>query len=273
MKLSEIQTTFVRLRMFEPTATKGTKIRYRTVQPVIDNIYIIREGAKKGNDRADLYCYFHDVSAGLWIRSVFNLSLLSVEDVSHNIDLVASSGSYLNYLDSLAVQDQYIPQHQIELAKRISPEDGERLAVFRKEHLERREEIRKARHNARMAERQAEVVEANQVAQDIINTAIDTIRTGGSVVNASISIAFMDGNYPTYRDYALFNHLANLYNIPIPLKTKGWVRRCLRTVEFRDGKPTAYHIAGKSDSTVFWKYMKLLTTAIVEREDNTDAAS
>lgn len=129
----------------------------------------------------------------------------------------------------------------------------------RKIFAEKQRAKREAERTQREAEEAAYVKERNEAAQKEVAQAIETLKSGGCLVNFDVEI--FKSRYHS-SSYSIFNYLARQYGVKIPIKTQGWINSSLLDITVKDGKMSGGHMSGKNQSTVIYKYMNQLIEAV-----------
>jgi hypothetical protein len=137
--------------------------------------------------------------------------------------------------------------------------DDYALNYLKKLVAEKQRAKREAERTQREAEEAAYVKERNEAAQKKVAQAIETLKSGGCLVNFDVEI--FKSRYHS-SSYSIFNYLARQYGVKIPIKTQGWINSSLLDITVKDGKMSGGHMSGKNQSTVIYKYMNQLIEAV-----------
>lgn len=125
-----------------------------------------------------------------------------------------------------------------------------------------------AEHAAKVSRRQAEdaayCAERNAEAQQQLDAAINTIRTGGELKNEAISI--YRGRYDC-RSYSIINHLARQFGVQIPLKVQGWINKRLIHVVVRNGAVASVCYSGSPSRTFHARMNELIASVLKQQQD------
>ena len=126
--------------------------------------------------------------------------------------------AFIDSLDAAVTNEQRIFNAEIALARYLVPEKADTYAEARQRYLDKDAAEHAAKVSRRQAEDAAYCAERNAEAQQQLDAAINTIRTGGELKNEAISI--YRGRYDC-RSYSIINHLARQFGVQIPLKVQG----------------------------------------------------
>lgn len=105
----------------------------------------------------------------------------------------------------------------------------------------------------------------NNEARQIVDEAINIIRSGGVLENKKVSFYRSPCSYSTY---SIFNYLMRLYKVDVPLRTQGWINEKLSSATIQDGKCERLHYfryknkKGRGSQT-FFAYMNELIRAVL----------
>ncbi len=124
----------------------------------------------------------------------------------------------------------------------------------------RQEELRKE---------QAYAKEKNEETETKIQSALDTLRHGGTLQNERINIYTLVEDGYKVSEYSIINHLMRRFGVKVPLRTQGWINTKLASITIRDGRCSGasyYRRKGGSGSEAFFDYMNALIAAVCANE-------
>lgn len=172
---------------------------------------------------------------------------------------------FIAELDRRAAGEQcaanWIGAREVEIARIIAPENVSIYLEARERHRVEQEAKEREREAARAEKDAAFVAEQNAKSDEQIKKAVDVFENGGEFRNVEIDIC--RDRYDT-STYTLVNHLANIYNVNIPIKLKGWIANNLYSVIVEpDGRIERIRLNdGKRKSTTIFEYLNKLAAAI-----------
>lgn len=136
------------------------------------------------------------------------------------------------------------PKTEEELAREKAKSE-EYCAQVRKDKEEREEEI-------------------NNSAEVQINSVIDVLLNGGEILTKDVE--YIENGVEVKKNVIL--RIAELYNVSIPPKTKGWIQKSLGKIKVEDGRLSGYCVyKGHNKSTVIWGYIGSIINAIIVADD------
>lgn len=147
--------------------------------------------------------------------------------------------------DRFGAAGSYISLTYIELVKLLDESLVPGCFEARKIFAEKQRAKREAERTQREAEEAAYVKERNEAAQKKVAQAIETLKSGGCLVNFDVEI-----------------FKSRYHGVKIPIKTQGWINSSLLDITVKDGKMSGGHMSGKNQSTVIYKYMNQLIEAV-----------
>lgn len=263
MMLSEVNTPYEKKR-FITYNTNGNSVVYHTknMQHVIGSLYKDKETQNQYNEsECYLYAYFEDYNIGIRIGAMNRLECRDIDTMHESLTndyYLDTPEHFISMLDDDVSNKQFIGNVQIELAKYLKPE---RVEVYTQARLDYRAEQDRKHAEAikkEQAEDKAYCDERNKETEIEIQKVITSINNGGEIKNTTITI-YKD-RYD-YKEYSIFNYLANRYNLSIPIKLKGWINKSLYSIKIENGRVTSYKYSGNKSTTI-GKYMNMLVSAI-----------
>lgn len=138
-------------------------------------------------------------------------------------------GHVNTYLKSKETDGQTFPDFTGALVLNELVKCSELSMVYRAK-WQKESEARRARVEA---EEKVYCEEQNRVAEQTVSAAIQVIRNGGVLKNATIK--FYQSRY-SVQAYSIINHLMRLYRVDVPLRTQGWINKKLSSATIKDGK-------------------------------------
>ena len=130
--------------------------------------------------------------------------------------------------------------------------------VYRK----RRQDEHVARRALAEEEERAYCVEQNQIAEQAVAAAVQTILNGGVLKNEKVR--FCQSKYSS-STYSIINYLMRLYQVDVPLRTQGWINEKLVNATIQDGKCKRlqyFRSKGGRCSQKFFQCMNALIQAV-----------
>ena len=264
MKLNELHYIFLQRKVFMYANDGNTVVtRNKSVQLVSGNIYRGKDIVRQNGAFVDccLYAFFFpEAQIGLKLFEVNTEK--TVEEIMDEVTRLgcANAGDFVKMLRGRIDRIQPIGKAQISFLEQFRPDMIEDCWQARKRFSEKRaaeEAEKKAREDA---ENKAFVDAANAVTEKIVSEAVQTIRVGGVLRNAEITVYRSRYDYSTYQ---IINHLARLYGVSIPLRTQGWINKSLLSIEIKDGKMTGGRMDPRArQSGVIFEYMNKLIDAV-----------
>ena len=130
--------------------------------------------------------------------------------------------------------------------------------VYRK----RRQDEHVARRALAEEEERAYCVEQNQLAEQAVAAAVQTILNGGVLKNEKVR--FCQSKYSS-STYSIINYLMRLYQVDVPLRTQGWINEKLVNATIQDGKCKRlqyFRSKGGRCSQKFFQCMNALIQAV-----------
>lgn len=119
-----------------------------------------------------------------------------------------------------------------------------------------REEKRKMENEERENKRKEQIQMRNEKYDADISNAVNAIRNNETLNNNDIET--LTGNVTS-----IFLELMKVYNIEVPLKTKGWINSALVRIYYKDDAYTYSYYSKSRDSSVFMEYLNKLINAIL----------
>lgn len=254
MKLNELTTPFKKVQVITYASNGNTVIQpQRSIRHVSQNIYM--------DKNYQIYVFYQEYNIGL---SVVNASEdSSIEQVVQYVEhsQLATAEQFLYRINILIQKEQFIKNSEIEFLKQIAPNKVPECLKVKAIFLKRQEQEEQKRVQEEREKELAYVQQQNQEAQQTIQNAIQTLKSGGILNNYEITLY---EDYYNSNTYHVISHLARLYNITIPIKTQGWINSSLAQVEIpKYGEVTNYKVfRGSNSSKVIFKYLNQLVEAV-----------
>lgn len=273
MNLKELTTQVEKKKMYTYARDCNTVVtRNVSVRNVTGSIYSgLPVASEYGEEMCKIYLYYDGCSIGF---ALFNVE--SETPVNALVEYVQKASldtaqAFVENVRSKIISDSYFKNTEILMMAQIDPslaaemQEAKRKFLINKKAQEEKEKEEQDAKNRAYVERQ------NAEAEEIIDSVISAIRTGGVVENKSVTL-YKD-RY-SYRTSSSFNLLMKRYGINVPLRTQGWINEKLCSVNISNGKCrcATYRRAKnshRSGSEVFINYMDALITAILhDKESN-----
>lgn len=124
---------------------------------------------------------------------------------------------------------------------------------------------RQEKEEQRRKEEQEYVESQNKIVDDLITQAEQSILNKETVFNEEITIYNDITNRYDSNTTSLILHLFKLYDIKVPLKTQGWINEVLYCLKYSNSNWSYQYYNSSNDSTVFYKYLDKLITAVEEK--------
>lgn len=239
MRLHNLNTPFERHVILQYGADGNKVVRHHyDMQPISGVLYKGEEYTNEyGEIEYNIFVVFPNIKYGL----IFSKRLRDREDyTTEKIETwLKENGmdtleNYLEKLDETAREGRFIGLLEIEFVGQFDTERAKRYAQARFVFKEKMEKEYAAERQRQAVEDAIFVKEKNDEAEAVIQTAINTIKSGnGKIGNGSIE--FYNSRYNS-TTYALVNVLCRRYNISVPLRTKGWIAKKLVCFTMEDGK-------------------------------------
>lgn len=137
------------------------------------------------------------------------------------------------------------------------------LSAVYKANRQAEDEARRARA---AEEEKAYCEEQNRVAEQAVSAALQVIREGGVLKNATVK--FYDSKY-SVREYSIVNYLMRKYQVDVPLRTQGWINDKLSSATIKDGKCEQlryFRAKNGRGSQKFFECMNALIRAVAASE-------
>ncbi len=147
-----------------------------------------------------------------------------------------TSQELIDNLERRADRGSYIKATWIEYANLVNPEKAKKLQAARQKVLDERiaEETRQKleRQKEERREREQNIAQMN----DELSKFENVVRKGGITYN-SIRVCDKTGNT---KETSPILYYAEKFGIAIPLRTQGWIKNALSSMEIKDGKLFRY---------------------------------
>lgn len=222
-------------------------------QNIGNNFYATepREGGYGQWKLRDIYIYYPSVSIGLYIECADESRVINLPD------FMDTPEGLIDYLDKLVKNDLHIRLSLIEVIKYIAPE---RVEIYMKARELRNRRIEEGRAKMIAEQQEAFCKEIKEINQKVLDKERECVRIflkTGTLDNETITTAKLNKDgYPVESRKTMLLYLLRKYNIPVPLKTQGWIKNSLYGVTFKDGKVVS--IFYNSKSSVSYKAIECL---------------
>lgn len=234
MKLNELTTEYEQHKVFMYASDGNKVVRHnKKMRKVADNIYIGEPESDGWDDVAQIYLVFDDVGCGINVGR---------EPVRHEVDEAVSSitrcgidtvDGIINTVNRLIGNSDHIPMLYVEFVRQIKPNMVPAMMESRRLYAERIERKAKEAKEKREAEDAEYVRQKNEVADRVVNKAIEILRNGGILSNDDVVIYKSRYDSSTY---SVVNYLCRKYGVKLPLRTAGWVNDCLANLQIENDK-------------------------------------
>lgn len=178
------------------------------------------------------------------LQADFIHSILKEHLARYTISKENGGETFPDYIGALMADEL---DHCTQLAKIYSAHRAQKDAARREEAAEQER-----------AHRQA----VNAEKEKVVQTALQTIRSGGTLQNVSLRYYKDDG---TLVETSLILYLMRAYHINVPLRTQGWIKERLTTATVQEdfcGSVTYYRAKKSPCSQKFFDCMRDLITAV-----------
>ena len=228
--------------------TAGNKaVRHNVnVAKITDNVYVGEI------DKNDNYYYINCRLYALYNGIAFDFgyidSEIEMDDLVERINNSpwANADKFMENIYQRIENGMWINLVEMEYIKAVNPTIIPDVEKARAAWQKKLDDKRTAEQNIRNAEKQEEMEKANAEALDVVNSAINTIKNGGTVDNNYITI-YTD--IDTYKEYSVIAYLFDNYGITMPIRTKGFVINRIASITVsEDGKGVHYSYYKKGNS-------------------------
>lgn len=234
MKLNELTTEYEQHKVFMYASDGNKVVRHnKKMCKIADNIYVGEPESDGWEDVSQIYLVFDGIACGINVDR---------EPVRHEVDDVVSSvtrcgidtvDGIINTITRLIGNSDHIPMLYVEFVRQIKPDMVPAMMESRRlyaERIGRKAKEAKAKQEAEDAEY---VRQKNEIADRIVNKAIEILRNGGILNNDDVVIykSRYDSN-----TYSVVNYLCRKYGVKLPLRTAGWVNDCLANLQIENDK-------------------------------------
>lgn len=164
----------------------------------------------------------------------------------------ANEQAYLARMDKIMAENLYMRNLDIRMAGEIlrgSPTFEEKLKEYTKykyDHDTRAEKERQAMWEQYEKEQAEKEKKAQQEHEENLRAFCKQLLDGGNRIAVNADLLF---------------DIAGKVGVQIPIRTKGWIRKSLRTITVSDGKVSVYQYIGRP-STVFHEYANQILSAL-----------
>ena len=168
----------------------------------------------------------------------------------------ANEQAYLARMDKIMAENRYMRNLDIRMAGEIlrgSPTFEEKLKEYTKykyDHDTRAEKERQAKREQYEKEQAEKEKKAQQEHEENLRAFCKQLLDGGNRIEVNADLLF---------------DVAVKVGVQIPIRTKGWIRKSLRTITVSDGKVSVYQYIGRP-STVFHEYANQILSALQQSQ-------
>lgn len=236
-----------------------TIVKNKRLIHIAGNVYF-------GNDEGSesMYLYFEEISAGLWYDFCYSgREYEKLAATAANVDFVQSFKAYINHLLELAEKGEFIKCNQIDFALLHNQVAYEKLHQARQAWNKKKAEKEEIERLQRIENDNANIKEKNDKARAKLQIAFEKIQTALIEKNTQTfhfidneELEFYTNRYDHYTT-TIFEELAKIENIKLPIKLIGWIRKSLGGFYIKDGKISRYKHSGNA-STTFFNYANQL---------------
>lgn len=269
MRLHDLDTPFERHGIMHYGADGNKVVHHNYDMQHIGGVLYkgAEEKTEYGETAYDIFIVFPNARYGfLYLKKLRDREDRTTEQMEAWLDEsgMGTLEGFLENLDEKMKAGKFIGQLEIEFVRQFDAERADRYAAYRQEYRARREEQAERVRRQREEENAAYIKEKNDEAESVIQVAIDTIRSGnGQIGNDGIELFKSRYNSTVY---ALVNVLCRRFNVPVPLRTQGWIAEKLTSFYVKDGE---YDFAtyrpkkrGEKPSQAIHKCLKELVEAV-----------
>ena len=260
MTIYDYQQPHVRLRTIGYSSREHNKavVSLRELMPVSRVVHL----EKKTNSYGDVYCnvvlYFDEIGVGIDIGHASNS--LAITELERRIEAqgIDTLPRFMAWLEQKADTGQFVSNAEIKLASFVDADAAALFTKVRQAFLDRRHAEEQAEQQKQLKEERLQKERIQQVADEQVQRAVQTIKTGGTLENERVEYINCAGDCS---ESALVNYLAARYDKKFPLKVQGWVNQKLVAVNLQAGQVTGYRYR-KTCSNTFSGYMQDLCDKI-----------
>lgn len=208
-----------RVICYNTTADKAV-YHNKDVRKLCDNFYI---GEMEG-DAYYKYCPLYAVygeNVGVLVDKL-NADY-SAEEIINLIIEKHKLGTLDGYIDNIMKRINngvWVNVLEMEFLRNVKPELLADAEKARAAHRAKLDAERQAREDKRIAEKQEEMNADNAEAMEIINKAIETFKTKGTIRNDSFTVWT---DIENSKGYCTFTYLFDKYGVKVPIRTRGFV--------------------------------------------------
>lgn len=168
----------------------------------------------------------------------------------------ANEQAYLARMDKIMAENRYMRNLDIRMAGEIlrgSPTFEEKLKEYTKykyDHDTRAEKERQVKREKYEKEQAEKEKKAQQEHEENLRAFCKQLLDGGNRIAVDADLLF---------------DIAIRLDVSIPIRTKGWIRKNLRTITVSDGRVSEYQYIGRP-STAFFKYANQILSALQQSQ-------
>ena len=261
MKLREIAKDLENRQVFgyKPDGNTVTAHRWK-VYHIAENLYMTEMTAPKnyGEPHAHVCAFFPGVKIGFDLGTIcrWQINEYNETDVLDMCAWCSSPEKFIASLEKRMQEGKWLKNSEIAFVKQFDPEAANRMTAYHDEKSREREEKNEERREAAQKREEEERAERERITAEKIADAERIIKTGKRLENESVF------------GKSLLNLVLDRNEIPVPIRTRGWISERLKTVQV---VPECRSISvsfikksanGKASETVYslvWDLYKKLT--------------
>lgn len=267
MKLKDVNTSIINKRvvMFDRTGNKAV-YHNKDIRQVTDSIYM---GEAEGSDSYRLYPLYalFDDKIGLYIGKLNDYENVDTIEKCAVKNKLTSFDSYIQTISDRIEKKLWINCVEKEYINNYRPDMIADIDNARAAWEERMNEKDKAKKAERIKEQQAEIKEDNERTAKIIESAKAILRNGGTLENEEITLR-NENDYYEVKTRSIINHLLDMYNISVPIRTRGFINERLASVTISaDLKGVSYSYFRRENSKGSQKVYDLIY-ALIDKVNN-----
>lgn len=262
MKLKDINTSIINKRvvMFDITGNKAV-YHNKDIRQVTGSIYIGEAEGSESYRLYPLYAVFDD-KIGLYIGKLNDYENVDTIEKCAVKNKLTSFDSYIHTINDRIDKGQWINCVEKEYINNYRPDlitDIDNARTTWKKRMEEKDKERKAE---KAKEQQAEIREDNERTAEIIKSSKAIFKNGGTLENQEITLR-NEKDYYEVKKRSVLNHLFDMYNISVPIRTRGFINERLASITISaDLQNVSYSFYRKGNSKGSQKIYDLIYTLI-----------
>lgn len=187
-------------------------------------------------------------------------------DLLHSYAYQGYSGHRRQLEEAMRKDNGYVNLADIRIAELVGEpaEYVDKLKQFRQRKVEQRQQEQQAAEQLREQEKVLHFEARKKELQDMVESAKDVIRKGGTIKNA---LVYVPQSVETGLNTTLILFLMKQSQINVPLKTQGWINNALLSADFVEQKCKRLILKrNAAKSKVIFQYLEQLAAAVCAEE-------